>query len=194
MPIHNLWFNHKLESIRVFLSRAISVDDEYVRAFNRGYTGDWSEDAETDHAGDILLSYQDIVIRATINELNSLVEHELKLLAKSILEQQRVQIPDRMSRGDASQVIERDSGVSLGDLPRFAEVDELRRVINAYKHDDGYSGQYRQFLGNFDVEEKYELDWDRVMEYVEATRDFLLALPGNRESIPEMRLVERSAT
>lgn len=63
-------------------------------------------------------------------------------------------------------------------------VDEIRRISNAYKHDDGYSGKYEPFfIGS--IQMKYELDSDIAKKYLSAVSEFLRALPGERLNLGE---------
>jgi hypothetical protein len=186
MPIRNMWFDYKLQGTEVFLSRAFDVDDEYLKALDYAET-----EAERDHAFDMLLGYQDIVYRAVYSELNSLVELELKELAKSILGARRNRKPD-LNRGRARTIIEEAYGIKFEDLPGFAEVDGIRRLVNAYKHDDGFSGRYEEVFPNggwlFGYREtRYELDWDSAYRSVQAVGEFMRALPGDRQQLPETR-------
>jgi len=187
MPIRDLWFNYKLEGIEVFFKRAFNVDDGYVKALDHAET-----EEEHDHAVDVLLAYQDIVFRAVYLELNALVELELTSLAKSIL-QKRGEKPRRLNRGEARPIIEAEYKISLQELPRFSEVDEVRNISNAYKHDDGFSGEYEEIAPNAGWlfgyrESRYELDWDKAHQSIQAVREFMRALPGERQQFPEERL------
>ena len=102
--ISRQWFvNHALNNVELFVNRALSVDDKYVRIasgdpeffaeLQKEFEGFESEDTqledilsgEYERATDILLDYQEIVTRAALNEINSIVEYELKLLASFAL-------------------------------------------------------------------------------------------------------------
>lgn len=186
MPIRNLWFNYKLEGVEAFFTRAFNVDDEYIKALDHAET-EW----EHDHALDIVLAYQDIVFRAVYSELNALVELELKSLARSILLKRgsESRLPNR---GEMRSIIEKEYDIKLEDLPGFGEVDVVRRVCNAYKHDDGFSGEYEQsvpeggWLFGY-CETRFELDWEKAHRSIQAVREFMAALPGDRQQFPELR-------
>jgi hypothetical protein len=66
------------------VNRSLSVADKYTQAVEREYSEEWNEDEEIDfeEATDVLPSYQDIVCRAALGELNSIAEYELKLAAR----------------------------------------------------------------------------------------------------------------
>jgi hypothetical protein len=177
----------------VFNYRQYIVDDEYVKALDHAESQE-----EHDHALDVLLAYQDIVFRAVYWELNALVELELTSLAKSIL-QKKGENPRRLNRGEARPVIEAEYKISLQELPRFSEIDEVRNISNAYKHDDGFAGEHEEIVPNAGLlfghrETRYELDWDKAHQSIQAVREFMQALPGERQQFPETRLKPEDET
>jgi hypothetical protein len=187
MPIKNMWFNFKLECIGVFLQRAFEVNDEYVKTFLQGLGDDpdCNEEADYEHAGDILLGYQEIVVRAALGELNALVELELTNIAETIV-RERPEVwkrKARIDRGAARSLIEEYYGLRLQDLPGYARVDELRKVVNAYKHEDGLRPPSEVPLLTDYFDGRYRLDPDEAVQYLEAVRGFLLFLPGERTAI-----------
>jgi hypothetical protein len=188
MPILN--YPLRLHAIRMFFKRAFRVDDEYVHILDKEYTEEeWDEfgEAEHDHALDMLLDYQAIVARTVLGELNALVEYELKWVAKSIQRQHHGlshRTETKITREKARKIIENEYHIDLNCLPGFVEVDEIRKVINAYKHNDGYCGEYEPFFFGF-MEKKYELDLEMIDEYVQAVSEFLGALPGSKLNLGE---------
>ena len=177
-------------AIKMFLERALKVDDEYIRMLDKEYTEEeWDEfgEAEHDHAVDILLDYQAIVTRAVLGELNALVEYELKWVARTIQRQHHGlshRTEKKITREKARKIIEDEHSIELKYLPGFDKVEEIRKVVNAYKHDDGYSGEYEPFLVMF-IEKKYELDLDMIDECMQAVDEFLSALPGSKLNLGE---------
>jgi len=174
----------------MFLERALKVDDEYVRLLDKKYTDEeWDEygEFEQDQVTDTLLDYQEIVTRSVLGELNALVEYELKWIAKGIRRKRygtSLGAEKKISREKACESIEAEFGIKLKDLPGALEVDEIRKVVNAYKHDDGYSGKYDQFFAGA-REEKYEIDPDIAGRYLAAVREFLASLPGKTLNLGE---------
>jgi hypothetical protein len=167
----------------MFFSRAFQVDDKYIRILDKEYTNEeWDEygEAEQDRATDALIDYQLIVTRAVLGELNALVEYEIKWVAKSIrrkMHGKSLGAEKKLSRDEACKIIEKYYQVKLGDLPGYAKIDEIRKVVNAYKHDDGYSGKYETLLFG-SKEKRYNLDPDTAEKYLLAVKEFLTALPG----------------
>jgi len=186
MPLLN--YPIRLNAIAIFLTRAFQVDDKYVKALDKEHTEeewDESEEVEPDEAFDALLDYQEIVARAVLGELNALVEYELKWIAKSIRRKHHGKshtAEKKLTREKAVGIIENEFHIKLNALPGFSEVDEVRKVINAYKHDDGYSGEYIPFFTG-SIEKRYELDPDKAERYLNAVREFLHALPGDKSNL-----------
>ena len=180
MPIKS--FPLRLSAIRTFVDRSLGVNDEYVRALDTRYTEEeWAEYGEAGHdrATDVLLNYQEIVTRAALSELNALVEYELRWLARALLRQAAGSEDSRLSRGAAVRVIEQCAGVQLATLPGASEVEEIRKVVNAHKHEDGYSGRFEPFFTGT-IETRYELDPEKIHTYLDSVSAFLSALPGSR--------------
>lgn len=204
MLIESVGFYWKLESIELFLTRALKVYDEYARILNGENVSGWDfnyDDAvdaailEQEHAVSVIRSYQDIVLRAALGELNALVELELTNLARSIRKEQAEPGSRRsMDRSTARRLIEEHYQISLNDLAKSTEVDELRQVVNAFKHRDGLTGEYKELPGGIELEQKHELDLEQAFHYLAAVTDFLLSLPGQRTGRrpPHLRFAAQS--
>lgn len=196
MPIKNLWLNTKLACLETFLDRAFKVDDYYSRAVTPPESGGDPDHfattlGELENVIGVLSAYQDVVYRAVYFELNALVERELKYLAASIM-RAKGDDPGQLNRGSARTIIERECGISLTDLPRHDEVEQIRKIANAYKHDDGFSGTYKEtitYKGTVLVSEevRYQLSREYAKQSIRAVREFLHALPGERQPFPEGR-------
>ena len=187
MPIKNFFIH--LQSIARFLDRAFLVDDEHNRVLSKTYTEEeWGEygEAEYDRAYSVLIFYQEIVVRAVLGELNALVEYELKFTANQILNNREGINSDyprkKVGREKAVEIIEEEYSIQLNQVSRFSEVDEIRNIVNAYKHDKGYGKEHEQhFWGQ--SQKKYDLDPNKAREYLSAVRAFLRDLPGERADL-----------
>jgi hypothetical protein len=196
MPIKNLWLNTKLQCLETFLDRAFKVDDYYTRAVTPPESGGDPEHyantlGELECAFGVLIEYQNIVFRALYLELNALVELELEYLARSTLSA-RGEKPGRLDRRKLHAIIEHEWGVSLTDLPSYDEVDRIRKIANAYKHDDGFSGTCEAAVTDEGTvlvyqELRYKLSRDSANRSIRAVREFLQALPGERQPFSEVR-------
>jgi hypothetical protein len=99
-----------------------------------------------------------------------------------------------LNRGAARTIIEKKYGIKLQDWPRFKDVDEIRKIVNAYKHEDGYGDEYDGSDLIVEVQKRYELDPDEIPKYVDSVGKFLSALPGELSNLgqpgPKVRLSE----
>jgi len=212
------WYaNYKLENVRMFINRALAVDDKYIRiATENAQVGDFTEYevengnqdgdfddydpqfAEYERAVDIVLSYQEIIARAALNEINLIVEYELKVIASFIETKRSGKSWQEMwidKREKACKVIETAYNIKLDNLAGANEVDEVRKVINAYKHDDGYSKEYESLFGDyFRKRKQYKFDFDKINQYIDSAKIFLRSIPGQRPTIGEadLRLIKQS--
>jgi hypothetical protein len=138
------------------------------------------------------------VFRAVYWELNALVEIEFMNLAQSILEA-RGGTQTKLSRGNAQSIIEQEYKIRLRDLPRFEEVDEIRKIANAYKHRGGFTGLYEEMVQGGSLlfgykETRYELDWDKTYQSIQAVKEFMKSLPGDRQEFRKARLKPEDET
>lgn len=211
------WYvDYKLENVRMFVNRALSVDDKYIRiATENAQAGDFTEYeleigsqdddfddydpqfAEYERAVDIVLSYGEIVARAALNEINLIVEYELKVIA-SFIEIERTGKPWQEmwigKREKACKVVESAHSIKLENLAGYNEVEEVRKIINAYKHDGGYSKEYEPWLRDyFSKRRQHKLDFDKIYQYIDAAKVFLRSIPGNRPKLGEsdIRLIKQ---
>jgi len=201
----------------MFINRALAVDDKYIRiATENAQVGDFTEYevengnqdgdfddydpqfAEYERAVDIVLSYQEIIARAALNEINLIVEYELKVIASFIETKRSGKSWQEMwidKREKACKVIETAYNIKLDNLAGANEVDEVRKVINAYKHDDGYSKEYESLFGDyFRKRKQYKFDFDKINQYIDSAKIFLRSIPGQRPTIGEadLRLIKQS--
>lgn len=204
--------NSKLDGVELFVKRALAVEDKYTQIVNGEYEfhGDPNDpssienndiddidalDAEDvafleyDEANDILRFYEEIVLRVALNEINSIVEYELKSIASTAKSKQLGKpVGDCWinNRGEARNLIEEVYKIQFETLSGFANVDWVREIINAYKHDDGYSKEYEPFVGHWiEKQKKYELNFDDILDYVHNAKEFLLALPDVGSTVVE---------
>jgi hypothetical protein len=203
--ISRQWFvHHSLENVRIFVNRALSVDDEYVRIANgdpeffselqKGFEDFESEDRELEdimfgeyeRAVDTLLDYQEIVVRAALNEINAIVEYELKLISSLALSKHSsISLADCWigERGKACKTIKDIYDIEVESLPGYLVVEYVRKMINAYKHDEGYIKEdYEPFFVGY-MQKKYKLDPDEISKYVDAAKSFISALPGEKTNL-----------
>ncbi len=183
-----------LENVRIFINRAFMVHDDYVRIVDGDYEfPDSDEQAEAiyENASDMLLAYKDIVARAALNEINSIIEHELKLVASAILADKTSKSMEeswQQSRKDAVKILRQyykdnfKNDPSFESLAGYEEVELIRKIINAYKHDSGYGKEYDVLVNTdgvkVETQKQYELDVDDILNWINSSKKFINALPN----------------
>jgi len=179
----------KLDFIKIFVNRSLSVSDKYTQAAEKDYSEEeWDEDgdAEYENATDVLLFYQEIVCRAALGDLNSIVEYELKLAAQNIRKRNVADKKAKIRNREIAIKTIRDDGLELENLPGYSDINEIRQITNSFKHDDGYSGRYRDFAGPYiGLEEKHQLQPDTILSFVDSVDEFMLALYKHYPNIEE---------
>jgi len=186
-----------MECIEKFLLRAFMVNDKYSIAqqdplkLSDSQLEEYPKTfPELEQAIDITIGYQDIVFRAVYLELNALVELELRRLAKSILINQGKKLI-KLNRKKACCIIESEYEIKMKSLPCFEEVDEIRKIANAYKHSDGFKSDTNELLNKTTLKlghqkKRYELSFDKAKNCIKAVKEYMKALPGERQDMYEM--------
>ncbi len=186
--------NIELDSIRDFLRRvSASVDAEYSDIMRRADAEEFATDDEEMNALFSPMVSEEIAIRATLGELNALIESELQNLAvRPLAEKQLRDKPKRPKLAydlqiiDLYRLIEEYYGISIDSLLFSKEADEIRRIVNAYKHRRGFKDPRKDFewskyldkkiLNLPLVIEKFHLDRQQAFRFVDAAQEFIRAL------------------
>jgi hypothetical protein len=178
-----LVLNMELESIRSFLERVgKSVDSDYTEIMRRVEAGEFADEDEEGNAFFDPMMSDEIAVRATLGELNALVEWELQQVTVEPLAQEQKAKKSKQNRivwdlkpHDLYHLIEGYYHISIDDLPGSKEVEEIRRTVNAYKHRKGFKDPRRDTDWTY-FPEKFQLEREKALHQVEAVRDFLQAL------------------
>lgn len=182
---HPLILDIELGAIRSFLGRvASSVDAEYSEIACRAHAEAFADHEEESNAFFYPMMCEEIAIRATLGELNALVEWELQRLAvepltkgRSVKKAERPRTAWDLKRDDLYRLIEDCYHIRLDGFPGFGEVEEIRRVANAYKHRKGFKDPRPGKDSDWThIPEKFQLEREKAFRYIEAVRDFLQAL------------------
>ena len=188
MSIKEVAYNFRIRCIETFLERAFMVDDEYTQTleeYDHALEPDDYLQDQADRAFSMLLGYSELVFKTVFLELNALVEFELRFLAASDsdIEAEFTDITLKQAR----KLLEKKYAIKLEQIPGAEAVNEVRRIANSYKHNDGLShDDYEEFapgmgwLGGY-VRKRYKLDWDKTFTSVQKVREFLDSLPGQRK-------------
>jgi len=177
-----LVLNMELKSIRSFLERVNqSVDGDYIEIMRRVDAGEFANEDEIDNAFFDPMMSEEIAIRATLGELNALIECELQQIAvEPLAQEQKAQskqnkIACDLKPHDLYRLIEGHYHISIDDLLGSKEVKEIRRTVNAFKHRKGFKDPRRDADCTY-FPEKFLLERKKAIHQIEAVRVFLRAL------------------
>ena len=182
----------RLDAIRDFLKRmCASVDAEYSDVMRRDKQGEFVNSDELADAYFSPLMSEEIAVRATLSELNALIEYKLQGLANEPFTEEKVKRKCKrnflvfdLARDRLIALIEGYYRVKLDVLPSFCAVEEIRHAVNACKHRDGWKDPRKDYIGRepAKVWEKFKLDRQHAFDLIIAVREFLTALGELRGS------------
>jgi len=174
----------EFNEVKSFLERVYrSVDSEYQNLISRAQAGEFKDPDEEANALFSPRTTENLAMRAALNEISSLVEWEVSALGAGpfskaqLTKKNKLRYVWDLKRGDLHKLIESHYGIKLDDLPGSKEVEDLRRIVNAFKHRKGFKDPRK----DRDADEKntfgqYELDRATVSNYLDGARKFLGAL------------------
>jgi len=96
--------------------------------------------------------------------------------------------PKRIYIKKACNIIEREFGINIKDLPNFENIDEIRKIANSYKHDDGFINSSDRLSKGKNIsldyqKQRYKLSYESVKKSIHKVKEFMKALPGERQNI-----------
>jgi hypothetical protein len=199
----------RLGALKTFLDRVTtSVDEELSHLFQVQEDGDFADLSELDDALFIPMESEAIAIRATLYELNALIEWELQALAVEPYTHalkyaevpkfmgdaplKKIRFASDLPRGEMRQLIESYYTVDFDELPGSSEVDQIRRAVNAFKHRGGFKDLRRDSWSCFP--EGFKLDRDEAYRAIDATSKFLRTLWKHIDSSAEQRATAENGT
>jgi hypothetical protein len=169
MGIGNILLAMELRFLQDFLKHCCRWDD-----VERNEEGNLDE-AEFDK----LLYRQHIAARAAYYELNALVESEIYEAASKPWQASNHKgpknLPECVSSGkslrtmkmvedlrikDAISLIEGEYQISISELPGYVEVFQVREVVNAFKHRQGFVDFRKQPQDQIKLAERHKVDVD----------------------------------
>ena len=182
-------FNQKLHTLRSFLERVgKSVDHDYISIIERADADEFENNDDLSNALYDPMQAEEIATRAIYHELNALIESELQYLAVTPLADRgarSAKVPRLvrdLRRGELWKLIGSYYQVQLDDLPGSAEVDNIRRIINAYKHRQGVKDLRSEIYPSMVIPEKHKLQREVVLVSIDQVKVFFHSLWNKIES------------
>lgn len=169
----------ELGAIRSFLnSVTIAADSEYSRIKAMSDAGEFSHYDDEANAYFIPEMWEKIAIRATLGELNSLVEWELQGLANVLppgkrekSRKDRLNFVFDLKIAQIMERIENHYGIRIEEMTGYENVKIVRDKVNSFKHRKGFKHPYRdkyEALG-----ETFTSNREEAFRAIDSVRSFL---------------------
>jgi hypothetical protein len=175
----------ELSAIRSFLKAVtVAVDLECSRINTMSEAGEFSRYDDEANAYFVPMMWEEIAIRATLGELNALVEWELKGLAGSLAP---IKFSKKQKLGGfdlkMDEIIERIEyhyQLKIKDMAGYEDVKTIRNKVNSFKHRKGFKHPHKdacKVMG-----ERFELSRAETFQSIGSVRVFLKDLWSRKKS------------
>jgi hypothetical protein len=168
----------ELDAIRSFL-RAIIVaaDAEYSKINVKSEAGEFSHYDDEANAYFVPEMWERIAIRATLGELNALIEWELGALASGLSpakaskkQKGRLRFGFNLKRKEIIERIENCYKIEIKDMAGYKEVETIRDKVNSFKHRKGFKHPIKE--GKV-ILERFDLSREEAFQSIDSVRIFL---------------------
>jgi hypothetical protein len=170
--------NIELGAIYSFLKTVtVAADAEYSKIKKMSEEGEFFHYDDEANALFVPQMWELIAIRATLGELNSLVEWELQYLASGVYlrdnkkQKQRLRFGFDLKIKQLIEQIENYYKIKVEDIACYKEVQIIRDKVNSFKHKKGFKHPYKgdcKVIG-----ERFELSRKEAFQSIDSVRTFL---------------------
>ena len=172
----------ELGVIRSFLEKVINTaDSEYSRIKALSDAGKFLHYDDEANAYFTPEMWEKIAIRATIGELNALVEWELCNLAnKPFFEKEtafkkgRLRMVSKLRMDEIIELIENHHKIKLSDLEDYKQINLIRSKVNSFKHRKGFKDPKKDVCNT--LGDKFEVSRKEAFQSIDSVRSFLKEL------------------
>jgi hypothetical protein len=169
----------ELGAIRSFLDRVMNAaDSEYSKIKAMSNAGEFAHYDDEANAYFVPEMWENIAIRATLGELNSLVEWELGVIASGLQEGKKEK-PQKcrptfafdLKIGHIIERIDNHYGIKIKELSSYGDVKSLRDKVNSFKHRKGFKHPYRDKCET--LPDKFTTSREEAYTAVDSVKSFL---------------------
>jgi hypothetical protein len=169
----------ELGAIRSFLKAVTSAaDTEYSKIKAMSEAGEFSHYDEEAHAYFVPEMWEEIAIRATLGELNALVEWELKNIPNGLSaskqskkQKRRLRFGFDLKMDEIVERIENYYKIEIKDIAGYEDVKKIRDKVNSFKHRKGFKHPYKDACKV--IGERFELTREEAFQSIDSVRTFL---------------------
>ena len=168
----------ELNSIRSFLKIVLdAADSEYLRIGEKSDSGEYEHYEDKGNALYIPMIWEEIALRATLGELNALVEWELHSLASrpffetdKVSKSRRAKTVNNLKINEVINLIEKYYQIKVNEAESYLDVMGIRKKVNSFKHRKGFKDPWRN--GGAVIPEKFKIDKKETFQRVDSVRNF----------------------
>jgi hypothetical protein len=172
----------ELNAIRSFLETvATAADSEYARIKIKSDAGEFRHYDDEANAYFVPEMWEELAIRATLGELNALVEWELQHLAVAPFfekEQKskngKLKLVFDLKMNQIIQLIEDHYQIKLDSIGCYEDIKTIRKKVNSFKHRKGYKDPRKDTYRV--IPEKFELSRKEAFQCIDSVRNFFREL------------------
>jgi hypothetical protein len=178
----------ELGAIRSFLKAVtVAADAEYSKINVMSEAGEFSHYDDEANAYFVPEMWERIAIRATLGELNALVEWELQNLASGLSpakiskkQKARLMFGFDLKMKEIIERIENYYKIEIKDMPGYKEVKTIRDKVNSFKHRKGFKHPYKDACKV--IGERFELSREEAFQSIDSVRTFLKGIWSRTKS------------
>jgi hypothetical protein len=171
--------NNELRAIRSFLEAVTAAaDKEYSKIAAMSEAGEFYHYDDRANAYFVPEMWEKIAIRATLGELNALVEWELNYIASGLSpskhskeQKGRLRFGFDLKMNETVERIENYYEIEIKDMAGYEDVKNIRDKVNSFKHRKGFKHPYKdscKVMG-----ERFELTREEAFQSIDSVRTFL---------------------
>jgi len=171
----------ELNAIRSFL---ITVSDtassEYSKIQIKSNAGEFNHYDDEANAFFIPMMWEEIACRATLKELNALVEWELQQMATIPFSEEKASNTKKWKKfkfvcdlnvRDVIQLIEKHYQIKINEIDSSDAVKVIRSKVNSFKHRKGFKHPWKDRCKI--IPERFEVSRSEALRNIDSVRDFL---------------------
>ena len=169
----------ELNAIRSFL---ITVSDaassEYSKIQIISNAGEFNNYDDEENALFIPMMWEEIACRATLGELNALVEwelHNMAIIPFSKIEKAskscKQKLVSDLSFGCVIKLIQKYYQIRINEIDSYNDVKTIRNKVNSFKHRKGFKNPLKDRCKIFP--ERFEVSRSEAIRNIDSVREFL---------------------
>ncbi|MDP2983709.1 MAG: hypothetical protein Q8O92_10320 [Candidatus Latescibacter sp.] len=163
----------ELSAIESFLKNIkCSAELEYSKINERSNKNEFNHYDDEANAYFIPMQWKEIAIRASLCELNALVEWELWCLASEAYHNTKNIKPNKtifdLKINQIVELIENYYKIKLGEIDYFNNIFRMRNKVNSFKHRKGFKNPFKEDCNS--LPEKHEISYQETFQSIKDVR------------------------